>query len=47
MDIGAARERLGYEPATSLVDGLRATWAWYLAHRGEHEQKVDYFRESA
>jgi GDP-L-fucose synthase len=47
MDISAARERLGYEPATSLVEGLRATWEWYLGHRGEHEQKVDYFRESA
>jgi len=47
MDISAARERLGYAPSTALADGLRATWDWYRAHRGEHARKRDYFRESA
>jgi len=47
MSIDAARARLGYAPSTSLYHGLRATWEWYLAHRGEHEHKRDYFRESA
>jgi len=47
MNIDAARAQLGYEPATTLYHGLRATWEWYLAHRGEHEQKANYFRESA
>jgi UDP-glucose 4-epimerase len=28
-DIRRARELLGYEPATSLADGLRATWQWW------------------
>ncbi len=47
MDITRARETLGYEPSTSLREGLQATWDWYLEHQGEHQQKIDYFRESA
>ena len=47
MNITRARETLGYEPRTSLREGLETTWDWYLEHEGEHEQKVDYFRESA
>ena len=47
MNITRARETLGYEPRTSLREGLEATWDWYLEHEGEHERKVDYFRESA
>ena len=30
-DIGLARELIGFEPRTSLHDGLAATVAWYLA----------------
>lgn len=47
MDITRARETLGYEPQTSLREGLEETWRWYQEHHGEHERKVDYFRESA
>ena len=47
MDIGRARERFGYAPRTSLRDGLKATWAWYLANRRAHEAKQDYFAEEA
>lgn len=47
MDITRARKTLGYEPSTSLRDGLEATLNWYRDHVGEHEKKVDYFRESA
>jgi UDP-glucose 4-epimerase len=32
--IGLARELIGYEPVTSLRDGLAETVAWYLAERG-------------
>ncbi len=47
MNITRARDSLGYEPRTSLLEGLDATWNWYLDRNGEHEKKVDYFRESA
>jgi GDP-L-fucose synthase len=44
MDISRARAMLGYEPATSLAEGLRRTWAWYVDHGDEHEKKQNYFR---
>ncbi len=43
MDISLARRTLGYEPATPLREGLKATWEWFLAHGGEHRAKQDYF----
>jgi GDP-L-fucose synthase len=46
MDVSRARERLGWAPRTSLLEGLRATWAWYLANRRAHEAKQDYFAAS-
>lgn len=46
MDIGRAREWLGYEPSTSLEDGLRETWSWYLSHKDEHLKKANFFKES-
>jgi GDP-L-fucose synthase len=46
MDIDRARELIGYDPATSLLDGLKETWAWYLEHEDEHECKKNYFAET-
>lgn len=43
MDISRARQLLGYQPSTSLNDGLRATWTWYVEHEGEHRLKQNYF----
>jgi GDP-L-fucose synthase len=45
MDINLAKTKLGYNPSTSLRQGLKETWDWYLAHHGESEQKVNYFKE--
>lgn len=45
MDITLARETLGYEPATSLLDGLKSTWEWYVEHQDEHLNKKNYFKE--
>ncbi len=33
-DISKAREQIGFAPATPLIDGLRHTWAWFLAREG-------------
>lgn len=46
MDISLARERLGFEPRTSLLEGLKKTWEWYVANQEEHLNKVNYFKEA-
>ncbi len=46
LDISKARRLLGYEPRTSLAEGLKATWDWYLAHQDEHLKKQNYFSKS-
>ncbi len=44
MDISLARQMIEYAPATSLRDGLKATWDWFVTHQDEHLQKQNYFR---
>jgi GDP-L-fucose synthase len=44
MDISLARQKLGYEPQTSLRDGLMETWTWYLSHRDESVNRFNYFK---
>lgn len=45
MDISLARKKLGYEPRTSLREGLEKTWNWYVNHQDEYLQKKNYFKE--
>ncbi len=45
MDITRARTLLGYEPRTSLAEGLRRTWEWYVEHPDESARKQNYFRD--
>jgi len=45
MDGARAKEVIGFEPKVSLFEGLKGTWEWFLAHAGEHEKKVNYFRD--
>ena len=45
MDISLAREAIGYNPSTSLRDGLKETWEWYLKNRHEHLNRKNYFVE--
>jgi GDP-L-fucose synthase len=45
MDISLARQMLGYNPTTTLVEGLQKTWAWYVHNRDEHLSRLNYFRE--
>ncbi len=44
MDISRAREWIGYEPNTSLRQGLEETWAWFLKNKDEYLQKMNYFK---
>lgn len=45
MSIEKARNLIGYNPTTSLYDGMKKTWDWFLEHSEEHLLKQNYFRE--
>ncbi len=45
MDISLAQEVIDYNPTTSLTDGLKETWEWFLDNKDEYLQKVNYFKE--
>lgn len=47
MDVARAREWIGYNPATSLEEGLRQTWTWFINNRDEHRNKKNYFTENS
>jgi GDP-L-fucose synthase len=43
MDISRARDWLGFEPGTSLREGLEETWAWFLENGDEYLKRKNYF----
>lgn len=43
MDISRAKEWIGYNPETSLVDGLKETWEWFVNNQNEYLKKKNYF----
>lgn len=45
MDISLANKMLGYNPKTSLLEGLKKTWEWYVKNHDEHLNKMNYFKE--
>ncbi|MCX5699143.1 MAG: NAD-dependent epimerase/dehydratase family protein [Candidatus Omnitrophica bacterium] len=45
MDISKARELIGYDPSTSLLDGLKETWEWFINNQKEYLEKKNYFRQ--
>ncbi|MGQ4809211.1 GDP-L-fucose synthase [Candidatus Entotheonellaceae bacterium PAL068K] len=45
MDISRAHALIGYHPTTSLLDGLKDTWNWYIHHQDEYRHKKNYFKE--
>jgi len=46
MDISLARRLIHYNPTTTLLDGLRETWYWFVKNRDEYSKKKNYFREA-
>ena len=46
MDIGLARNLIDYSPSTSLKDGLKETWNWFLENQDEFKHKKNYFSEN-
>ena len=45
MDISLARKLIGYNPTTSLLDGLKNTWNWFINNEGEYLKRKNYFKE--
>lgn len=45
MDITLAEELIYYNPTTSLLDGLKKTWEWFIKHKGEYLKRYNYFNE--
>ncbi|MCM8530428.1 MAG: NAD-dependent epimerase/dehydratase family protein [Lentisphaeraceae bacterium] len=45
MDISLARKIVHYNPQTSLIDGLKETWEWFMKNRTEYLNKKNYFAE--
>jgi len=45
MDISLARKLIHYNPTTTLLDGLKETWEWYVKNQDEYLNKVNYFKE--
>lgn len=44
MDISLSRKIIDYNPSTSLVDGLKETWDWFVNNRDEYLNKKNYFK---
>lgn len=45
MDISLARKVIDYNPSTSLLDGLKETWEWFIENQDEYLRKKNYFKE--
>ena len=45
MDISLAKEMIRYDPSTSLEEGLRETWEWFIENNDEYLYKKNYFKE--
>lgn len=45
MDISLAKKLIDYHPVTSLSDGLKETWNWFISNPGEYLKKKNYFQE--
>jgi GDP-L-fucose synthase len=45
MNIDLARRVIGYNPETTLKQGLKETWEWFLENQTEYTKKQNYFKE--
>ncbi|MGA8849126.1 MAG: NAD-dependent epimerase/dehydratase family protein [Dehalococcoidia bacterium] len=45
MDISLAKKLIHYDPTTTLLDGLKQTWNWYVNNQDEYLNKKNYFKE--
>ena len=43
MDISRARNLINYNPCTTLKEGLKKTWEWFVEHPNEYKMRHNYF----
>lgn len=44
MDISLARDLIDYDPTTTLAQGLKETWDWFVENQDEYLRKKNYFK---
>ena len=45
MDIDLAKKLIHFDPKTTLIDGLKETWDWFIKNQNEYLKKKNYFKE--
>ncbi len=45
MDITLAKKMIDYNPTTTLLEGLKETWNWYINNQDEYLHKKNYFKD--
>ena len=45
MDISLAKKLIDHNPTTSLLDGLKETWQWFVNNQNEYLNRKNYFRD--
>ena len=45
MDISLARELIDYNPTTSLLQGLKETWQWFMENHDVYMKRKNYFAD--
>lgn len=45
MDISLAEKLIHYNHTTTLLDGLKETWDWFIRNQDEYLNKVNYFKD--
>jgi GDP-L-fucose synthase len=45
MDISLARKLIHYNPTTSLRDGLKETWDWFIKNQDQYLKRLNYFKQ--
>ena len=46
MDLELAKKQIHYNPTTSLKEGLKQTWEWFIKNQEEYLKRKNYFAES-
>ncbi|MGP8321257.1 MAG: NAD-dependent epimerase/dehydratase family protein [Methanosarcinaceae archaeon] len=47
MNVSLAKDVIDYNPSTSLQEGLKETWEWFVENQDEYLRKKNYFSEEA
>ena len=45
MDISLAKELLEFQPETTLKEGLKRTWKWFVNNKDEYLKRKNYFND--